>query len=122
MSIEDTLNERENTHGDFRVTASIAQDLKDGLRAREGWAALSWNQREAVDLICTKLARIISGNPYEADHWRDIAGYATLGINTLGDMPKSAAVATPRARAVRSASSSASGVRRPARTRRPSKR
>jgi hypothetical protein len=34
--------------------------------------------REAIDMILHKLARIAAGNPYFEDHWKDIAGYASL--------------------------------------------
>jgi hypothetical protein len=30
-----------------------------------------------------KMSRILCGNPNEPDHWRDIAGYATLIENIL---------------------------------------
>ena len=33
---------------------------------------------QALDLIATKLARIITGDPDYSDNWHDIAGYATL--------------------------------------------
>lgn len=34
---------------------------------------------EALEMICTKIARILAGNARESDHWSDIAGYAELG-------------------------------------------
>ena len=34
-------------------------------------------------MILHKVARIMAGNPKEADHWRDIAGYATLAVKEL---------------------------------------
>ena len=37
----------------------------------------------ALDMIFHKLARIGCGNNREIDHWRDIAGYATLVENEL---------------------------------------
>jgi hypothetical protein len=72
------LNEREKTHGDYGENARTAQDLKSVLRAGANWNELSLAQRESLDLICTKLGRILSGNPHEADHWKDLAGYASL--------------------------------------------
>jgi len=33
---------------------------------------------ESLDLICTKLSRIVTGDCNHQDHWLDIAGYATL--------------------------------------------
>lgn len=69
------LVEREKTHGDFRHVANIAQELKRCL----DFDGLDNRQREALDMICTKIARICSGNPKEKEHWKDIAGYANLG-------------------------------------------
>lgn len=79
---EETLKARAATHGDFKDTARVAQELKRaiGFGLTDGAGKdLPDAQREALDMICTKLARIVSGNPQEPDHWRDIAGYALLG-------------------------------------------
>jgi hypothetical protein len=40
-------------------------------------------QRESLDMIAHKIARILNGNPNVHDHWHDIAGYATLVANDL---------------------------------------
>lgn len=40
-------------------------------------------QREAIEMICHKLARIVNGDPYYADSWTDIAGYAKLVADRL---------------------------------------
>jgi hypothetical protein len=37
-------------------------------------------------MICVKLARIACGDATERDHWRDIAGYATLAQHYIEDM------------------------------------
>lgn len=72
------INERQKTHGDYYRTAGTAQELKDVMRRGKNWKTLDDTQREALEMIATKIARTLSGNPYEPDHWRDIAGYATL--------------------------------------------
>ena len=72
------LNEREKTHGDFIHVAEFAQGLKQEMRCSAGWELMRGRQREALDLIATKIGRILFGRPGEADHWRDIAGYAEL--------------------------------------------
>ena len=77
MKVEDTLKERAGTHGDFAVNAAAAQILKRVCR-RQTITALNPSQREAIDNICQKLARILTGNPNHADNWHDIAGYAML--------------------------------------------
>jgi hypothetical protein len=43
------------------------------------------DQREALDMIAHKIARIINGDPDYADSWVDIAGYATLVSERLKD-------------------------------------
>jgi hypothetical protein len=78
--MNDILAEKEKTHGQFMITAAVSQELKRTLRhASAKWEALSNEQKEALDGICLKLSRIVSGNPDEADHWIDIMGYAELG-------------------------------------------
>lgn len=85
------LNEREKTHGDFSCVANLAQRLKVLIAAERrtqlshlsGPPGLSDVGQEALDMICTKIARICCGNPNEVDHWRDIAGYATLVAESL---------------------------------------
>jgi len=82
MSIEQTLAERHKTHGDFNTHAVISQQLKETLE-NFNYKELSPNQREALDMICHKIARILNGNPDVHDHWHDIAGYATLVADRL---------------------------------------
>jgi len=78
------LNEREKTHGDWKFVSRTTQELKLFWNVN---ADLTNSQREALDMIATKLARIVCGNPNEPDHWRDIAGYATLVAENLDDKP-----------------------------------
>lgn len=87
MSPAATVRSREATHGAFVETAAIAQKLKafvaDELRKeRPGQVldGLTFVQREALDMILAKIARIIAGDPDHPDHWRDIAGYALLAL------------------------------------------
>lgn len=75
------LNEREQTHGDYGRTARLSQNLKTLLRAEPH--RLSYQQMEAVEMICVKLARIVCGNPDEPDHWLDCSGYALLAHKQL---------------------------------------
>lgn len=75
------LQERAKTHGDFRSNAAISQRLKKIVRENTTIVchpALSDVHREALDMICLKLSRILSGQADFKDHWDDIAGYAQL--------------------------------------------
>lgn len=79
MGLNETLREREKTHGDFRRTAEIATALIDMTRPKGG-VPENAVQRYAREMICGKLARIASGDPTFVDHWQDIAGYAQLVV------------------------------------------
>ncbi len=83
MNIQEILDERRKTHGDFLVHSMISQNLKECLWVRDGWRRLNLMQQEALEMICHKISRVVAGDPNHADHWRDIAGYATLIVNYL---------------------------------------
>lgn len=75
---KDILEERQETHGDFTWVAETSQELKEYFRNKADWYNLTNVQREALDNIAQKTARIFAGNPNFADHWVDIQGYAKL--------------------------------------------
>ena len=76
--VTDTLNVRGTRYGKFSGHAVISQHLKDVMQVTTGWQKLNASQREALDMIAHKIARILNGDPNYADSWHDIAGYATL--------------------------------------------
>ncbi len=71
---------RQQTHGDFKSTAWVAQTLRDVFRHELGWERLSIVKREVLDCIAIKLARILSGDASCEDHYLDIIGYAELAL------------------------------------------
>ena len=71
------LRERQRTHGSFAENARFSQKLKD-IFSEGGYEKMSPVHREALDMIATKLSRILSGQHKHKDHWDDVAGYATL--------------------------------------------
>ena len=77
------LVEREKTHGDFRKLAQTAQGLKVFLRLRDTGTSMNAAQQEALDLIATKLARIVCGDADFLDHWLDLSGYSRLICDML---------------------------------------
>ena len=78
------LAEREATHGNFAATALIAQRFKDVSKNTPNWNGnLTDVQRETLEAIFTKIARILSGDPNHPDHWRDIEGQARLASEQL---------------------------------------
>ena len=72
------LSERSKTHGSFQQTARIAQALKDVMRSAPNWETASAVRRECWEMIATKLARQLSGDPEHPDHDDDIDGYNAL--------------------------------------------
>ena len=76
--VNEILEERENTHGSFEYNAGYSQTIKEIVRDSDNWSDLQLVQKEALEVIVAKMARILSGNPDFLDHWDDIAGYATL--------------------------------------------
>lgn len=77
------LEERAKTHGDYKLTASVAQRVKAMIRNSPAYPDMTLIQQESLDMLAAKLARILCGNPHEPDHWRDIVGYATLVLQEL---------------------------------------
>lgn len=82
--VEKTLSERGQRYGDFTDHASICQSIKRVMMNTPGWKRLNDVQRQALDVIADKQARILSGDPDYADNWHDIQGYAKLVEDRLG--------------------------------------
>lgn len=76
--IADTLAERGKRYGTFMTNASCAQAIKRAIWEHCAWHELQPDQQEALELICTKISRCVTGDPNHIDNWHDIAGYATL--------------------------------------------
>jgi hypothetical protein len=76
--IANTLAERQRNYGDFSDNAEYAQQIKDVLHGGISWADMPYHMQEALDLIASKIARMLSGDPMYRDSWHDIVGYATL--------------------------------------------
>lgn len=84
LSVQETLNARGERYGDFTDNARISQQLKqlimceDDGKLREGYRRCNFVQREALEMIAQKIARILNGDPNYKDNWHDIQGYARL--------------------------------------------
>ena len=82
-SIGEILKAREKTHGDFEVVSYLSQTLKDFMRGTPNWTMLDMDQKECLDMVAHKIARILCGDPTVADHFLDGAGYFSLVANRL---------------------------------------
>lgn len=76
--IQETLNERENTYGDYEKVASMTRSLMASMEYSKNWRELYPFQQEALHMIASKIARILEGDHEYVDSWHDVAGYATL--------------------------------------------
>lgn len=81
--INDTLKERGNNYGEFTDHAKIAQRLKEYMRLTPGWSRLEDDQRECLEMVAHKIARILNGNVNYRDSWWDCIGYLQLVINRM---------------------------------------
>lgn len=74
------LDSRAVDYGAFRDNARLAQALKRAMaeHARDMDRDFADDQWEALEMIATKMSRIVNGNADKVDNWDDIAGYARL--------------------------------------------
>jgi len=79
MEVEKILTERKSVHGDWDCNATTAEQLQEITCRLDVEPAI----RQAIFMICAKLARIRCGNPHQLDHWKDIQGYAELAIRHI---------------------------------------
>lgn len=73
------LNERQKTHGDYNEVARVSQSLRNIMKETVNWKRLNDSQREALEMMCSKFGRLLSGDMNFKDHWDDLSGYAKLG-------------------------------------------
>ena len=78
MSIEDTLQERGNSYGEFIDNAECAQSIKHAMKRTRNWGNMGFDNQEALDIIASKISRILTGDAEHLDSWHDIQGYAKL--------------------------------------------
>lgn len=78
MNVEEILKERGESYGSFIRHSQIAQALKEVAKYDTNWLDLPQIQKEALEMIFHKIARILNGDYTLVDNYADIAGYATL--------------------------------------------
>lgn len=84
IDISTTLVKRGNRYGAFfAVQCVVAQGIKDAMQSGVNWERLSPDKKESLQMIATKISRILNGDPEYHDSWHDIAGYAKLVADTL---------------------------------------
>lgn len=87
--VDETLVERGKRYGKFTGHAKVSQEIQEIMKRGHGpddvntWFKLEDDQKEALQMIAHKIGRIINGDPFYADSWVDIAGYAKLVSDRL---------------------------------------
>ena len=83
--VERILDKRGTSYGTFLDNARVTQRLKAVAHnfAGQNNKTFDADQAEALDMIFTKVGRILNGDPNHIDSWIDIAGYATLVADRL---------------------------------------
>lgn len=91
-SIDEVTAERGKRYGNYESHAAVSQGIKeilyDALRDNENvnLHTLDDDIKETLEMIAHKLGRIVNGDPYYADSYIDIAGYAKLVGDRLNDL------------------------------------
>jgi hypothetical protein len=85
MEVDQILQDREKTHGDFEMKAMWIQEIMQNLIGLNSYEEMEADKKEAIHMILVKLSRIIYGNYNHVDHWDDIAGYALLVAGRIKD-------------------------------------
>ena len=79
MEITETLKQRGHKYGvSFAFQARVVQNIKAAMQDSPNWSRLSPDKREALEMVATKISRILCGDPEYHDSWHDIVGYAKL--------------------------------------------
>ena len=79
------LDTRAEQYGSFMQSADTVIRIKGIMHnaVARNEVHLYPDQLQALDMIATKISRIVHGNPNHLDSWIDIAGYATLVADRL---------------------------------------
>ncbi len=82
-NIDEVLEERGSRYGNFLEQATIVQEIKAVLHKQKNWSKLADDQKECLEMLATKISRILNGDPDFVDNYIDICGYAQLIVNRL---------------------------------------
>ena len=83
MKTDEILDEREGQYGDYWTQATYAQYLKLHVRRGKNYNRMPAPMKESLEMIATKISRLMNGDYEKTDTWADIAGYAQLVVKEL---------------------------------------
>lgn len=88
--INATLKERGARYGSFADQGRIEQNIKRAMHDSPNWATLPDDSKSALEMIATKISRLLKGEMDYEDNAVDIIGYATLMLNGMKERNASA--------------------------------
>jgi hypothetical protein len=87
-NIQDTLKQRQGSHGDFTDNSQVTEDIMDVIRRCPRYNVCPAYIKTATYMIVHKLARAFCGDPFFDDHWKDIQGYAKITEDRVNETSK----------------------------------
>jgi hypothetical protein len=81
--IQATLAERGSRYGSFADQGKLEQNIKRAMHDSPNRASLPDDSKSALEMIATKVSRILTGDPAYDASWRAIAGHSTLIVNRI---------------------------------------
>lgn len=76
--VSNTIAVRSSNYGKYVDQAAVELQIKQAFENTPNWASLKPDARCALDMIATKVSRILTGKPDLHDSWHDIQGYSKL--------------------------------------------
>lgn len=73
-----TVKTRDAKYGGFENVARITQQFKTMLKGCPSYLQMTDVEKEGLEMVLHKCARLMSGDPHHRDSWHDIQGYAKL--------------------------------------------
>ena len=82
-NVNEMLAGRQARYGSFGGHAKIAQGLKAVMHDAPNWSKLTDVQKEGLEMVQHKIARMLNGDPKYLDNIVDVVGYSTLIKNVM---------------------------------------
>lgn len=74
-TMNELLESRKSRYGSFREQAELAQTIKDAMKMSANWDILQGYQKEGLEMVAHKIARMLNGDSLYEDNLVDIIGY-----------------------------------------------
>jgi hypothetical protein len=78
MNLDESLRDRAIANGPFEDTSALAQAVKMVFRRGRNWDPLPPESKEALEIIASQVAMILTGDAAEDSHWNAVATYARM--------------------------------------------